>query len=221
MATSATEREGKSTTLANLAVALAQDGWKVVLCDLDARRPVVDRLFGLKGQSGLTDVALGTIELDRALQVVRIPQKPYWSPQGTPRLPSLHDKRRTRTRGSLEVLPLGMAPPDPGEFVGSDTVGDILRQLRARADVVLLDAPSLLGVGDAMTASGEVDGVLVVVRLHVIRRSSLIELRRVLDSWPVFKLGYVITGASLDDRERYSRYYRRQVLGEDERESVG
>ena len=75
MVTSATEGEGKSTTVANLAVALAQSGQRVILCDLDARRPVIDRLFGLEARPGLIDVALGMTELDGALKVIATPEQ--------------------------------------------------------------------------------------------------------------------------------------------------
>jgi Mrp family chromosome partitioning ATPase len=194
MVSSATPGEGKSTTGANLAIALAQAGRSVVLCDLDARRPVINRFFGLQASPGLIDVAVGHIQLERALNVVAIPNQDYWSQNGDSPLDS---------RGSLEVLTFGRPPPDPGEFVGSDRVVEILKELRARAEIVLVDAPALLGVGDAMTLSGEVDGLLIVTRLDFIRRSTLGELRRVIASSLAPSLGFVVTGSSTADGYRY------------------
>lgn len=205
MVTSATEREGKSTTVANLAVAFAQSGDRVVLCDLDARRPVIDRLFALKARPGLIDVALGIVELDAALRVVPIPEKSYWGQLSE--MPRRRDggnrRKREHVPGVLEVLTLGAVPPDPGEFVDSDQVAQTLARLRAHADIVLVDASSLLGMGDAMTLSTRVDALLVVTRLKMIRRSTLIELRRVLESCPAHKLGLVVSGANLDAGHGY------------------
>jgi non-specific protein-tyrosine kinase len=99
----------------------------------------------------------------------------------------------------LEVLTLGQAPPDPAEFVGSQGVSDVLARLRERADIVLIDAPSLLGVGDTMTLSDEVDALLIVTRLNILRRRTLDELSRVLASSPAPALGFVLTGAELED----------------------
>jgi Mrp family chromosome partitioning ATPase/capsular polysaccharide biosynthesis protein len=213
MLTSATEGEGKSTTVANLAVALAQAGRRVVLCDLDARRPVIDRFF--EARAGLIDVALGQIELEDALSVVAIPDKPYW-----PRQQAVNGNSGNSVRGVLEVLTFGRPPPDPAEFVGSDSVAKILERLRARADVVLVDAPSLLDVGDAVIVSSKVDALLIVTRLQVIRRSMLSEMRRVLASCPAPALGFVLTGVGVDDVYRSDRYHPQPALAESEFEPV-
>ena len=93
--------------------------------------------------------------------------------------------------GTLDVLPAGTLPPDPGELVGRESVSSILRQLRERADVVLVDTPPLLQVGDALTLSGVVDALLLVVRPSVVRRGVLNELNRVLTNTRADKLGYV------------------------------
>jgi capsular exopolysaccharide synthesis family protein len=186
MVTSAAEGEGKSTTVANLAIALAQAGRRVVLCDLDARHPVVDRLFGLQGRLGLTDVVFGQLDLPHALILTA----------------------RNGYGGTLQILALGHAPPDPGELAGSRRVAGILQELRARADIVLVDAPSMLGRGDAMTLSHAVDAVLVVTRLGVLRRATLDELCRVLERCPARKLGFVLTGAP-DRLDPYGRGYAR------------
>jgi succinoglycan biosynthesis transport protein ExoP len=215
MATSATRGEGKSTMVANLAVALAEAGRRVVLCDLDARRPVIGGFFGLEAQAGLIDVALGQIELEHALSVVAIPDKPYW-----PRQQAGNGNSGDSLGGLLEVLTLGRTPADPAEFVGSDRVGEILESLCARADIVLVDAPALLDVGDAMTVSTKVDALLIVTRLDVIRRPMLSELHRVLASCPAPALGFVLTGVNIDDLYGYDSHYVYPVPAESERASV-
>jgi succinoglycan biosynthesis transport protein ExoP len=196
--TSAVEREGKSTTVANLAILLARTGKHVVLVDLDLRRPYLDRVFGLVDSPGVTDVALGHAHLGDA--VARIPLE-------RPGIAAPTQATGQEDRGSLRVLPSGSLPPDPGDFVASGALERILREVGEGADIVLIDAPPLLHVGDAMTLSDKVDGVIVVVRLNLIRRQTLGELHRVLDGMPAAKLGFVLTGAGRDERYGYSGYY--------------
>jgi Mrp family chromosome partitioning ATPase len=203
MVTSATEQEGKSTTIANLAVAMARAGQHVVLVDLDLRRPYIDRFFDLGSRPGLTQVALGVAQLGEA--IVRVPIS------GSDTLASLNGNGNgngngnRRALGALDVLPSGPIPPDPGEFVGTARLTEILEHLRAHADVVLIDAPPLFHVGDGLVLSSKVDAVLVVTRLDVMRRPMLGELSRLLHTMPAHKLGFIVTGAEAE--EGYSDAY--------------
>lgn len=199
MVTSALAREGKSTTVAGLAVALAQAGRKVVLCDLDPRRPALDRLFHIKRQRGLIDVACGRASLEQALKKIAIPAR-------LRRRAGSSSSRRNGggAGGLLEVLTFGHIPPDPSEFISSDAVAVILEQLRDRADFLLVDAPPLLGVGDAMALAAQVDGILLVSRLDLLRRATLGELRRVLRSCPAPTIGFVATAANVGDGYAYA-----------------
>lgn len=190
MVTSAVEAEGKSTTAANLAVAMARAGRRVVLVDLDLRRPFLDRFFKLGPRPGLTHVALGRVDLEEALVPVDL---------GDPGAAAANGNGRVRTGGALELLLSGPLPPNAGEFAASRTLGDILDRLAERADAVVVDAPPLLRVNDAMALSARVDALIVVVRLQVARRPMLDELRRVLQTSPATKLGFAMTGADRDD----------------------
>jgi Mrp family chromosome partitioning ATPase len=199
MVTSAVEQEGKSTTIANLALALARAGQRVVLVDLDLRRPYIHKFFSLQGP-GITQVALGHVSLAQALAPVAI-MDPQSAGDGNG-----NGKSRGVVRGVLEVLPTGPIPPDPGEFVGTAVLTEILEELRERADIVLIDAPPTLSVGDAMTLSAKVDGVLVVTRMKIVRRQMLAEFGRLLAGAPTPVLGFIVTGAN--EEEGYgSAYY--------------
>jgi Mrp family chromosome partitioning ATPase len=109
--------------------------------------------------------------------------------------------------GSLVVLPAGPLPPDPGEFVGSHRLTDALAQLREYMDLLVIDAPPLLRVGDAMRLSSFVDGVIVTTQLNLIRRPMLTELRQVLETMPARKLGVVVTGSQREDSSQYGNQY--------------
>ena len=200
MVTSALAQEGKSTTVAGLAVALAQAGRKVVLCDLDPRRPALDRIFHIEQQRGLIDIARGRASLDRALKKIAIPAHLRRRANGSP-------SRRSGVGvgGLLEVLTFGRVPPDPSEFISSDAVAEILLELRDRADFLLVDAPPLLGVGDAMALAAQVDGILLVSRLDLVRRATLRDLRRVLRSCPAPTVGFVATAAKVGDCYAYAQ----------------
>ena len=184
MITSATAQEGKSTTVANLAIALARAGRRVVLVDLDLRKPYLDHFFNLTGKPGVTDAALGNVTLDQAMWSIPVPG----SDGGA-------------AGGSLHVLPCGPLPPNPADLLESTVISEVLLDLVPRADVVLLDSAPLLPVSDGVVLSNKVDAMLVVVNASIIKRQVLDELRRVLEVCPAAKLGFVLTG--VDESEGY------------------
>jgi Mrp family chromosome partitioning ATPase len=204
MITSAVAEEGKSTTIANLAVALARAGKRVTLVELDLRRPLLHRFFDIEpGRPGVTQVALRDATLDEALVPVPV------------RGPSTGDDHHANGNGNghgyavLRLLTAGAIPPDPGEFISSRRLAEILAELRRDSDFVLIDAPPLLQVGDGLALSAQVDAALVVTRIDVLRRGMLGELARLLQAMPARKLGFVVTG--LRNRNLaygYGGYYR-------------
>jgi non-specific protein-tyrosine kinase len=219
MITSGVEQEGKSTTVANLAVALARSGQQVILADLDLRRPFVERFFDLDDRPGVTQVAVGHATVDEALAPVALstPEAVMASlASGRASASRVHANGKGRVNGkthhtgSLHVLAAGPIPPDPGEFVGTDRLTEVLEELRERADVVLIDAPPLFHVGDGLVLSGKVDGVIVVTRMEVLRRAMVTELQRLLATMPAEKLGFVVTGAESEESYgSYGYYYYR------------
>jgi capsular exopolysaccharide synthesis family protein len=197
MFTSASDSEGKSTTLANFAVALARAGRSVVIVDGDSRHPSLHSLFRLAPGPGLTDVVLGKRTLDKALRSVAITDASRGRAEK-------NGNGSGKATGVLHVLPAGSSPIDP-ELVGTDLMGAILRELQDRFDWVLLDAPPLLHVGDALALSSHVQGIVVVARLSSAKTEALSELRRALDASPAQVLGVVATGVKANEVE--SGYY--------------
>jgi len=179
------ESEGKSTTAANLAVTMARAGKRVALVDLDLRRPYLHRFFELGGRPGVTNVALGDASLEDALASIDLDE----------------------AIGELHVLTTGPLPPDPGEFVGTHQLREILTRLREGFDAVVIDSPPLLRVGDAMRLTSYVDGLVVVTQLNLVRRRMLTELKHLLDAIPARKLGFVVAGAQREDGGGYGYGY--------------
>ena len=196
LVTSAIEKEGKSTTAANLAVALVRAGRRVALVDLDLRRPYLERFFDLPTTPGITDVALGRTALKEALQRVDL-----GTGNRSARPLSNGQENGRGDQGLLDILTSGPIPPNPGEFVGTRRLAEILTNLRGAYDIVLLDSPPLLRVGDAMTLSARADGLIVVTRLNLVRRPILAELRRLLDASQASIFGFVVTGADTGKRD--------------------
>jgi Mrp family chromosome partitioning ATPase len=199
MVTSAGASQGKSTTVANLAVALARNGERVILVDLDLRRPTLGRFFGLPQSPGLTDITLGRAQLDDALVPI-----PLAEPESSEDGLGSFDMGGA---GSLQVLPAGSDTRNVGELVGSAAVTALLGRLRERADLVLVDGPPLLGAGDGIALCARVDALLIVARLNQIRRPTVDELARLLGNARAAKLGLVATDAAFD--ADYVEYVRR------------
>jgi succinoglycan biosynthesis transport protein ExoP len=216
MVTSAMPREGKSTTVANLAVALARAGRRVAIADLDLRRPFLHSFFDTGGDHGFTDVVVDRVKLDRAIRPFALPGAGHLATAESA------NGRHSMTPGSatngradvgcvLSVLPAGSLPPAPDEFLESERVSTVLEDLSERFDLVLVDAPPLLAVGDVMTLSTKVDAIVVVTRLGIHRRQ-LEELARQLQKCRAPALGFVLTGASHGDSYSYGYGYDQRVF---------
>jgi succinoglycan biosynthesis transport protein ExoP len=136
--TSPSAADGKSTVAANLAIALAQAGQRVALIDADLRKPTLHKLFGLPQRVGTTTVLLDQANVHDAIQHLG------------PDLPA--------------VLTSGQPPPNPSELLGSRRMGDLLDELRATFEIVLVDCAPLLPVTDPMVVSQFADGVLLIAR---------------------------------------------------------
>lgn len=134
--TSSVPSEGKSTTAANLSIALADSGARVLLIDADLRSPKLADYLGIEGAIGLSDVLINRVQLADALQL--------WG------------------RNRLTVLAAGSVPPNPSELLGSRAMSDLLHSLEREFDVIVIDMPPLLPVTDAALVSKMTKGALIV-----------------------------------------------------------
>jgi succinoglycan biosynthesis transport protein ExoP len=218
MVTSAVEQEGKSTTIGNLAVALAMSGRRVSLVDLDLRRPYLSRLFHVGGRPGITDVAITSAPLADALRPIALPA-------GLPSEPSMNGRTAATngrpTEGHLQLLPAGTIPPSVGEVLHDARLLDVLDELAEKSDLVLIDAPPLLAFGDTLSLSSHVDAVFAITRLSRVQRPILHEFSRQLENCRTKRLGYVLTGVEHSESYRYMyeayEYYQRSAPSDKER----
>jgi capsular exopolysaccharide synthesis family protein len=172
--------EGKTTTAVNLATALALSGERVILVDADLRRAGLAEVVGLERSVGLTSLVLGKASVDEALQ--------SW-------------------RNDLKVLTSGTLPPNPSEILGSQFLNRLLVDLTNRADVVVIDAPPVLPVTDAVVLGAQVDGVIMVVRYGATLRHSAAEARRRIESVGASLVGYVFNALRTSESKSYYASY--------------
>lgn len=170
--------EGKSTTTANLAIALAETGARVALVDGDLRLPRVAEYMGIEGGVGLTDVLIGRAELVDVLQ--------QW---GT---------------GKLFVLPSGRTPPNPSELLGSQAMQRTLEALASAFDYVLIDAPPLLLVTDAAVVSRFTSGVMMVAASGMTKKPQLTAAVEKLDAIGSRIFGVIVTMLPARGPDSYS-----------------
>jgi capsular exopolysaccharide synthesis family protein len=181
---SANPGEGKTTTLANLAVSLAQNGAKVLAVDADLRRPTLLGHFGLEPGPGLSEVLSGALASASALRATEVP--------------------------NLKLIGSGAVPENPAELVGSDAFRTFLETQRRAFDWVLIDAPPVLAMADAPVLSSVVDGVVMVVWSEHCSRPAL---KRALEQVRVVEArlaGVVLNKVDL----RRNAYYYGQYYGE-------
>lgn len=180
--TSSVQSEGKSTTTANLAIALDTAGSRVLVIDADLRRPKLAEYLGLEGAVGLTDLLIGRAELKDVVQ--------RWG------------------RGGLYVLPAGHIPPNPSELLGSRTMASLIETLEKQFDYVLFDAPPLLPVTDAAILARKSSGAIVVVAAGQTHKSQLAGAVSALQNVGATVSGFVMTmmPTSGPDAYGYGRY---------------
>ena len=177
--TSTQPQEGKSTTVGNLALSLAQNNKKVLIIDCDLRKPSMHKKFDVTNEYGLTETLLGRKKFEDVIHSY----KPL-----------------------LDILPTGKTPPNPLEMIGSDSMKALIEELRHEYDYILIDTPPVLAVSDATVLSTIADGVIFVVMASKSKKEQILKAKQELDKVKAPIVGSILN-ASDEKRSDYYYYY--------------
>lgn len=189
--TSALPKEGKSTISANLSVAMAQAGHKVLLIDADLHFPIQHRIWGLGNELGLSHVIVGQAESETVLRSV---------------MPN------------LDVLSAGVVPPNPIVIIDSQRMASLIEKCAQNYEFVIIDAPPLNAATDTRALARMVDGILLVVRPSVIDLKAASVAKEILQQPGQNILGMVVNGVTPDKSYR-GYYYLQDYYSDREREA--
>jgi len=181
MVTSSGPSEGKSTTISNLAIVMAQADKRVLLIDADLRKPTVHHSFRLPNWMGLTSLLVENRSITEVIQTTEVPK--------------------------LSVLTSGPIPPNPAELLGSNRMRELIRELTDKYDLVLIDAPPVLAVTDSQILSGIIDGVLLVVNAGKTNRDIIVKAKQQLEQVNARIIGTVLNNKSMQGQGYYYYYY--------------
>ncbi len=180
--TSANPAEGKTTTVVNTAIALAQTGVQVVIVDADMRKPRIHKVFEARDGRGLSNFLSGNADLETVIKNTEIP--------------------------NLSYIPAGPIPPNPSELIGSSRFKNMMASLEKRFDHVIIDSPPVLGFADSIILSTSVDGIILVALGGKTPRETLQRAKEMLQQVNAKILGVVINRVNIQ-RSDYGYYYYR------------
>lgn len=189
--TSAGMGEGKSTTISNLAVAIAETDKKVLLIDCDMRRPTIHKVFRLSNMQGISDYLIGEVALEKTVHSV----EPY-----------------------LDVMTSGTIPPNPSELLGSKVMEKFLNDMRDEYDYILLDAPPVMAVTDAQILSTLSSGVILVVASGKAQRELAKRSKELIEAVGAKIIGAVLTCIDVKNSQYgYYHYYAEDLPAQKKR----
>ncbi len=180
--TSAGPSEGKSLTVANLALAYAQMGKKTLLIDCDLRRPVMHYVFGVKREPGLSDLFVTDSDYDTVI--------------------------KESGKENLSIITAGTFTPNPAELIGSQMMATHIKYFKDNFDIVFFDTPPIIAVTDAPLLGTKLDGVLLVLRSHKTSREVAEQAVNNLRNVGVKCLGTVLNDINLSSRYSSYGYYK-------------
>ena len=185
--TSSNPGEGKSTTSANIAIALGQASHKVLLVDADMRKPVQHKTFSRKNHYGLSSVISGQKNVSECIH--------------------------KNVSENLDLLSAGPKPPNPSELLASEKAARMLEELSQKYDYIIIDTPPVNVVSDTMGLSNSVAGLVMVTRYGYTILESIENAIQKIDLSDMKILGCVINGVSVKENSRYGRYGKYSKYG--------
>jgi capsular exopolysaccharide synthesis family protein len=174
--------EGKSTTSANIAIALAQGGSKTLLIDADLRKSVQHRVFGLKNSKGLSSAISKMADIEQCIS--------------------------KNVMENLDVMPAGPIPPNPSELLASESMTEILEKLSERYDMVIIDTPPVNVVTDSMELAKNVSGTIMVVRYGDTTTDDVDEAMKKIEFFKMNMLGFILNGVKTKHSGKYYSKYK-------------
>ncbi|MCC6338280.1 MAG: polysaccharide biosynthesis tyrosine autokinase [Myxococcales bacterium] len=180
LVTSSGPQEGKSTTVINLGITMAQSGNRVLIIDTDMRRPRLHRAFGVPNDVGVSSVVVGEGRPEDAIKSTEVP--------------------------GLFVLSCGPVPPNPAELLHTKAFSDLLSQLGEKFDRILLDSPPVGAVADAVVLATQVDGVVMVLKAGQTHREVAQRTVKALRDVKANIYGAVLNDVNLE-KSKYGDYY--------------
>lgn len=197
MVTSSTAREGKSTTMANMALTLAQIGSRVLLVDADLRKPMVNRVFGIEKEPGLSDIILGNYDWHDTIKTVTDIMMGRLGMEDIMTSPGIDN---------LNIITAGTHAPNTTELVSSQRMSDFLNEAKEEFDVVLVDAAPVLQATDSVIISTKVDAVVLVYWAGKVQRGALKRSKTQLDNVKATTIGLVLNGLKPEVSSDYKYY---------------
>jgi capsular exopolysaccharide synthesis family protein len=210
--TSSSPREGKTISVINLAITMAQAGNRVLLVEADLRKPVISRMFGIHQVPGLTDAILGDYEWRNVVRTITDVMMGKMS---------MDDIMKTPGIDNLHIVPSGTIPPNPAELVNSKSISEFIKEAGSEYDMVLMDAPPVLAATDAAILGSRADGVILVYQVGKISRGALKRAKAQLDNVKANVIGIVLNGLRAEispDFSGYDYYKQYYTYGQKEEE---
>jgi polysaccharide biosynthesis transport protein len=190
LVTSTAPQEGKSTSVINLGISMAQSGNRVVLVDTDMRRPRLHKAFQIPNDVGVSTIVVGEGTLDGAIKNTDVP--------------------------GLFVVPCGPVPPNPAELLHTQAFAKLLEDLGKRFDRIILDSPPIHPVADAIVLATQAEGVVLILKAGLTNRTLAKRAVRALRDVKAKVYGAILNSVDLEDPKyggyyadyrRYGRYY--------------
>ncbi len=197
--TSPTLQEGKTTTIVNLALTMAQNGQRTLLVGANMRRPSIHRFFGIEREPGLSDILVGRTRWHDCIRTVADILMGRFEMEDIMASPGLDN---------LHIIEAGPVPGNPSELLSTPAMGQFLREIREEYDIVLIDTPPVLPVTDSAIVAAQVDGVVLVYQAGKVGRLVLKRAKAHLDSARAKVWGVVLNDVQSEVADySYTHYY--------------